>query len=721
MLALAEEKGIDSTTQKIQRLQEDIREYLRSQNNGEELLKLEYAFEDIITHHSHQIRKSGEPMLIHPLRVAWSICEAGLDPPTIIVALLHDLIEDTEITKDQIRARYGEWYAYMVDGLTKIIQPHNPKGRTQSNLEATYHKMLSTMVKDVRILFIKLFDRLDNMRDMDPMPRHKQRRISHETYNVYVPLAKRMGLEKISQEYTELCFKYLYPNRYEKTIEKLQNLKKERQSAIQEMCDLLCQTLINSKLPHVDVDPIFVHPEAYIQKLEVDKILEGFRILVENTTATYKVLGVLHTGFRAVPLKIRDFISNPRWDGYKGLQTEIIVEGEVTFIEIASREMHALNWHGIMASWKGTPSELAEYYRVYLEQIDHIVGEKEPRMEDVLRYSQAEQIQIFTPQGEILFFPKGATVLDFAYHIHSDLGNTCIGAIVSASRGDTSHVEGKRVPRERELFDGESVRILTDSSIKPHRDWLAHIITAKSKIGIQRALRIQNTIRSRQVWETPLRRELRELGEDADQFIASPGFQGALAQDDLTFDEFLEGIGNKKIHVRRFLKKYHLISQGKLDRRSWQMRFLNPFFNSNLPKFLIEDVKDPFLRFALCCTPLPGDRVLGRLTEEQDLEIHRVNCSQIKEEEHPISAGWALLEDDKPKTRRIHLIAIDQPGVLYKITKIIKNIGVGILDIQSGLTENDASINIRLEPTVLESYHKILIQLRSLKFIKKIE
>ena len=596
MLALAKEQQVDTSSKKIQQIQEEIREYLRSQNNGEELLKLEYAFEDITTHQGQQIRKSGEPMLIHPLRVAWSICEAGLDPPTIIVALLHDLIEDTEITKDQIRERYGEWYADMVDGLTKIIHPRDSSGQSQANLEATYHKMLTTMVKDVRILFIKLFDRLDNMRDLDPMPRHKQRRISHETYNVYVPLAKRMGLEKISQEYTELCFKFLYPNRYQKTLEKLKKLKKERKSAIQEMCALLHTTLLDAKLSHVDVAPIFVLPDAYILKLEVDKILEGFRILVKDAAMTYQVLGALHTHFRAVPLKIRDFISNPRWDGYKGLQTEIIVEGEVTFIEIASRDMHALNWHGIMASWRGTPSELAEYYRIYLDQIDHIVGEKEPRMEDVLRYSQAEQIQVFTPKGDVCFLPKGATVLDFAYHIHSVLGNTCIGALVNASRNDNTHtVENKRVPRERELFDGEIVQILTDSSTKPHRDWLDHIITAKSKIKIQRALRHQNVIRSHQVWEASFRRELRELGEAEDLFIASSSFQEALEQDHLTFEEFLEKIATKKIHVRRFFKKYDLISQGKLDRRNWQLRFLNPFFSSSPPEFLVEDVNDPFL------------------------------------------------------------------------------------------------------------------------------
>ena len=292
---------------------------------------------------------------------------------------------------------------------------------------------------------------------------------------------------------------------------------------------------------------------------------------------------------------------------------------------------------------------------------------------------------------------------------------------MNASRNDNTHtVENKRVPRERELFDGEIVQILTDSSTKPHRDWLDHIITAKSKIKIQRALRHQNVIRSHQVWEASFRRELRELGEAEDLFIASSSFQEALEQDHLTFEEFLEKIATKKIHVRRFFKKYDLISQGKLDRRNWQLRFLNPFFSSSPPEFLVEDVNDPFLRFAQCCSPLPGDRVIGRLTEEQGLEIHRINCSEIKEEENLISVGWALPEDEQVQTRQVYLTALDKPGVLYQVAKVIKNMGVGILDIQSGRLGKDASINITLEPVLLKTYHKILVQLRSLKFVKKI-
>ncbi len=723
MSALVSEKEQTSPVDAmITQLHEDIRNYVQSQDNGSELLKLEYAFEDIQTYHGNQKRKSGEPVIIHPLRVAWSICEANLDPPTVIVALLHDTLEDTELTKSSIKVRYGEWYAEMVDGLTKIVYPETAYGKQKADQEATYRKMLGTMVKDVRILFIKLFDRLDNMRDMEPMPRHKQRRISQETLDIYVPLSKRLGLEKISMEFSDLCFRYLYPKRYDRTIQKLRTLKKARQFAIQNMGDLLHYTLSRSKLPYNDVDPIFTHPEAYILKKEVDRVLEGFRILVEYPLDTYYVLGVLHTNFSAIPLKIRDFISNPRWDGYQGLQTEIVVEGEVTFIEIATRDMHALNWHGIMAHWKGTSTELAEYYRIYFEQIDNIIGEKEPRMDEVLRYSKIEQIQVFTPKGDIYFFPQGASVLDFAYHIHSDLGNTCIGALVNTSSdNNTNSIQSKRVPRECQLADGESIQILTDSSVKPNREWLNHVATAKSKVAIQRAIRVQNKIRTRQVGKDFFQRELVKLGENVEEFTQSEAFQNALKQERLTWKKFQEKVGSKQIHVRRFFKKYQLVSKAKLDRRDWQVRFLDPLFKSTPPEFIIEDTKDPFLRFAECCSPLPGDKVVGFPTDMEDLVIHRSNCSYIKEAgRQPISVGWNVTDSEGRQGHQIRLITQDGKGVIFQISKVIKGMEANIIDIESGRLEKDAYVFIRLEPLPLKTFHKILSQLRSLKCVVKI-
>ncbi len=720
-LAVAAEPAVDPHINTIRQLQENIRNFLTPRSSQRDMDLLEYAFEDITIYHANQHRKSGQPVIIHPLRVAWAICEAGLDAQTVIAALLHDIIEDTIITKEDILQRYGIWYADMVDSLTKITQL-DAKGKRRANREATYQKMLASMVKDVRTVFIKLFDRLDNMRDLNYMPRHKQRRISRETLMVYLPMAKRLGLEKISQEYTDLCFQFLYPRRYHTTIDKLKELKHERWPAIHDMAQLLREKLSRHQLVHVDVEPIFVHPADHIHKIEIDKILEGFRVLVNQPILSYQVLGALHTEFQAVPLKIKDFLNNSRWDGYQGLQTEVVVRGEVTFIEITSRQLHALNWHGIMAHWKGTPTELAEYYKAYLEQLDHLMTDKDIRMEEVLLHAQTQQIQLLTPKGETHFFPKGATVLDFAYHIHTELGDTCIGAIVHTSGSRESRSIGKqRVHRERQLFDGESVKILTDPSVRPNRSWLEHVVTHKAKHQIQRYLRVQNALRAQSVGEAAFRQELEKLGEDPDAFLASEAFQNALADESLNWEQFTEYVGFKKINPRGFLKYYQLVDKGKLGRRNWTERLLNPIFNSSKPEVQIEDLYDPLFRFAECCSPIPGDKIFGISTEEQDLEIHRSNCAVLKSiDVTPISVGWNLNDDDELHPFLLRIITVDASGVLFQITREIKNLHVGIVDSHSEAMEQDAIIRINIEAIPYKLYYKLLERLRTLKVVKQI-
>jgi len=289
--------------------------------------------------------------------------------------------------------------------------------------------MLKAMTQDVRALLIKLFDRLDNMRDMEAMPRHKQRRISLETLNVYVPIAERLGLTQICREHTELCFKLLYPKRYNKTLTEIDELKKARTSTINGMRISLLRTLEKNNLAYKTIEPLFVHPASRIQERgPIDHVLEGFRIIVKNSLDCFKALGIVHTSFYVIPLKIRDYISNPLWNGYEGIQTELRIEGEQTCIEIVSEEMLKKNQYGIMAHWQGSPTELADYYRIYLNQLDQLAGDKDVRMLEVMSFVQSDQVQVYSPKGDMFVFPKSATVLDFAYGIHSELGNHCIGA-----------------------------------------------------------------------------------------------------------------------------------------------------------------------------------------------------------------------------------------------------------------------------------------------------
>jgi guanosine-3',5'-bis(diphosphate) 3'-pyrophosphohydrolase len=613
----------------IAKLVKQIRNYVLEYGTVKDSEMLEQAIADIQKHHEHQKRKSGQPVIIHPLRVANYICLAGLDAPTVVAAILHDIIEDTTITHKDIKNRYGAWYADIVRGLTKIKFLESPKEGEADYLEATYQRMLKAMTQDVRALLIKLFDRLDNMRDMEAMPRHKQRRISLETLNVYVPIAERLGLTQICQEHTELCFKLLYPKRYNKTLTDIDELKKARIPTINGMRISLQETLEKHNLEYKTINPLFVHPAHRIQeKGPIDHVLEGFRIIVNNSLDCFKALGMIHTSFNVIPLKIRDYISNPLWNGYEGIQTELRIEGEQTCIEIVSEEMLKKNQHGIMAHWQGSPNELADYYKIYLNQLDQMAGDKDVRMLEVMSYVQSDQIQVYSPKGDMFVFPNNATVLDFAYGIHSELGNHCIGALVNPSSVGTTK---KRVPRERQLFAGETLLILTDPGVQPREEWLEQVNTSKSRSQIKHALEQQKVISARNYGRTLLERELRKFGVEkgADNWIKSKGIKEALKIEKLSANKFFQEIGLQKRPLKMFLRKYNLLEYQQTGRLKEMLgtEFWENIFGGNKNIFLIEDVKNPLIRLASCCFPIPGDKIRGFICNDQEIEIHVTNCS----------------------------------------------------------------------------------------------
>ena len=710
-------------------LDQQIRSYVQEYGTRKDSELLDQAISDIRQYHENQKRKSGQPFIIHPLRVASYICRAGLDAPTVVAALLHDIIEDTSITHDDIHERYGSWYADIVTGLTKIKKPDSAKILSADNLDATYQRMLKTMVQDVRALFIKLFDRLDNMRDMDAMPRNKQRRISLETLNIYVPIAERLGLTQICQEHTELCFKLLYPKRYQKTLLEIDELKKDRISTIKAMQDSLQNNLEKHNLAYHNVEPLYVHPTSRIHESgPIDHILEGFRIVVKKSLDCFQALGIIHTNYYVIPLKIRDYISNPLWNGYEGIQTELRIEGEQTLIEIVSEEMLTKNQYGIMAHWSGSPTELADYYRIYLSQLDQMAGDKDVRMLDVMSYVQSDQVQIYSPKGDMLVFPQGATVLDFAYGIHTELGNHCIGALVNPSSVGTTK---KRVPRERQLFTGEALQIITDPGVHPKEEWLNQVKTAKSRSQIKRAVEQQKVINARNSGRTLLERKLREKGEElsVDKWIKSTPVKSALKAEKLSANKFFQEIGLQKRPLQQFLRKHKLLhfeSTGRL-KEMINPEFWGNIFGGDKNIFLIDDVQNPLIKLASCCFPIPGDKISGFIHDDKEIEIHLADCpNKINNKKLaqskiiPIDVSWNISKKIS-RSHIIHLHVIDGKGILFQITKIIKDAGVAIINSESAENnKNNADIRIKLEAITWPVFHKIVEKLRPLKFVKQI-
>jgi len=491
----------------------------------------------------------------------------------------------------------------------------------------------------------------------------------------------------------------------------------------------LLRTLEKNNLAYNTIEPLFVHPASRIQERgPIDHVLEGFRIIVKNSLDCFNALGIVHTNFYVIPLKIRDYISNPLWNGYEGIQTELRIEGEQTCIEIVSEEILKKNQYGIMAHWQGSPTELADYYRIYLNQLDQLAGDKDVRMLEVMSYVQSDQVQVYSPKGDMFVFPKNATVLDFAYGIHSELGNHCIGALVNPSSVGTTK---KRVPRERQLFAGEALHILTDRGVQPREEWLEQVKTAKSRVQIKRALGQQKIISARNSGRTLLERKLRDYGDEqgTEKWIKSKDVKEALKAEKISANKFFQEILLQKRPLKMFLRQSKLLDYQHTVRIKELIGsdFWGNIFGGDKNIFLIEDIQNPLIRLASCCFPIPGDKIKGFFCNDHEIEIHVTNCSKLtrknkslQQNKIPIDVAWKI---SKKITRShiIHFQVIDGTGILFQITKIIKDAGVAIINSETSVKKNkEADIRIKLESVSWPVFHKIVEKLRPLKFVKEI-
>lgn len=675
---------------------------------------LEQAFEDAEFYHRGQFRKSGEPVIIHPYRVALSVAEAGMDVETAVVALLHDLIEDTEVTKDELRERYGEWLADLVDGLTKVAKP--AEGGRGDGLE-TFRKILFSTVKDMRTLLVKIFDRLDNMRDLSHLERHRQRRIGTETLAVYVPMAERMGLQDIAEELTTLCFRFLYPKRFNRMLEGLRARIAADQPQVDDIQRILESALRPLRLAEFAVEPrYFQISDAIRDRTPQIKALRLFQVTVPTARACYTALGGLHMTCRAVPNSIRDYISNPKPNRYRGLVSQVFVGEEAVSIAIASKDMQRVNRTGILADWKGSQEELSRYYQTYLEVIDQLDGSADLRMEDVLRYAQMETVQAFTPHGKRLNLPQGSTVLDFAYAIHSDLGNRCNGALVG----------GRKVSRFTELRDGDMVAVLTSDEVVPNDAWMEHVRTTRAKISLRRTLRALSLARAEEVGRDLVKAELGRLDEDPEELLARPKFEAALAERNLSVAQFFQQVGTRRLNLRPFLVEHGLVSGKKVRRReSWERsiltRYLMPVFRSPEPEVRVRQAADAFIQMARCCFPLHGDPIVG-VQREHGITIHRAGCGMMEQADPKslVTVGWDL--DPRKTPYRLAVTVDDRSGVIYKIAKILHAHHVSIHDFTTHRDTDAklATLTIDIEPVTAKTYQKIISRLRHIKEVKTV-
>jgi len=646
------------------------------------LLQRAYVFS--AKRHEGQERLSGEPYLIHPLAVAGILAELRMDAVTVAAGLLHDTLEDTLATKEEIEELFGPDVAFLVDGLTKIARIEFTSNRERQ--AENFRKMLLAMSKDIRILLIKLADRLHNMRTCQYLEEDARHRIAQETLDIYAPLAQRLGIHWMKQELEDLAFRATKPGVALELERRLKSKRKARESYIDEVIGILGEKLgaagLSAEIRGRLKDLASIHAKMQSQGIDLDEVYDviAFRVVVQGGKAEcYGALGIIHGVWPPVPGRFKDYVALPKPNGYQSLHTTVIGPyGERMEIQIRTEEMHRNAEFGIAAHWKykegrieadeaeddrkfGWLRQLLEWQRELSDPHEFIDTVKVDLFPD--------EVFVFTPRGEVINLPKGATPVDFAYAIHSEVGAQCAGA----------KVNGKMVPLRHKLDDGDTVEVLTSSSQYPRKDWLDFVVSGRARSRIRHSLRAAEKQRSRELGREILERELRRAGlslnrlqeGDALAEIAKKDARGG------TVDDLFSAVGYGRLAAGDVVRRL----RGEEPRPPVRKRKRGLFRRERAAPsgIRVSGHPDVLVRFGRCCTPLPGDDIVGFVTRGRGVTVHAVDCPKAFELDpnRRIDVEW----DRKaalPRKIKMRVHSADQPGLLAKVTKTISAAGVNI-------------------------------------------
>ncbi len=646
---------------------------------------IQRAYEFSAGVHKGQRRASGEPYLTHPLQVASIIADLRLDVPSVATGLLHDTVEDTLATLAQVEERFGPEIAGLVDGVTKIGQI-NFTSREEKQAE-NFRKMLLAMARDIRVILIKLADRTHNMRTLGHLAPERQVDIAQETLDIYAPLAHRLGIYWIKSDLEDNALRFLHPEVYYQLKRSVAKRKAEREKYIKEVLSALLKKLAEAEV-EAEVTGRPKHFYSIYQKMQAQNLLYdqiydlvAFRVVVDTVGECYEALGVVHANWKPVPGRFKDYIALPKANGYQSLHTTVIGPyGERMEIQIRTRDMHRVAEYGVAAHWRykqpggaeGGDGQRFAWLRQMLEWQQQLPDPQE-FLRSVKEDLFTEEVFAFTPKGDLLAFPLGSTVIDFAYRIHSEVGHHCAGA----------RVNGKIVPLRYQLQSGDTVEIVTTANQQPSKDWLKLVKTPRAKGRIRAWVKAQQSSRSvavgREILERDLARHQLDLaklrGEGTLRRVAEE-----LGQKDE--DTLLAGVGYGKVTAQQVLGK--LLSPEELERRREKgegrlQRLLRMVSRQTKSGVQVSGVEDMLVRFGKCCSPLPGERITGFITRGRGVTVHTLDCPKVLESDpqRRIDVQW---EDGKgtPRPVRVEVTCIDQPGLLAAMSKAISSAGINI-------------------------------------------
>ncbi|MBU1229586.1 MAG: bifunctional (p)ppGpp synthetase/guanosine-3',5'-bis(diphosphate) 3'-pyrophosphohydrolase [Proteobacteria bacterium] len=695
-----------------------------------ELIQKAYIF--TAQAHAGQTRLSGEPYLSHPMSVANILADMKLDEPTVAAGLLHDTVEDTGTSIDEIEELFGDEVADIVDGVTKISKMQfESKAVAQAE---NIRKMILAMAEDIRVLMVKLADRLHNMRTLDFQPSVKQRLISQETLEIYAPLANRLGLHRTKVELEDLCLKYMKPDVYEQIDQGVASHHTSGQEYIDKVKgligDMLTENNIKGRVAGRTKHRYSIYSKMLQQNLGLDQIFDliAFRIIVGNLKDCYAVLGLIHSIWKPVTGRFKDYISIPKANMYQSLHTTVIgPDGERIEIQIRTEEMNRVAEYGVATHWqykekgkKGSNRD-AERFTWLRQILDWQRDLQDPRefMASLRIDLFQDEVYVFTPRGDIKELPEGATPVDFAYTVHTKVGDHCAGA----------KVNGRLVPLGTPLKNGDRVEIITDNHRNPSRDWLKFVKTARARTRIKQYIRTEERDRSISLAREMLEKEGRKVGVNFAKAMKE-GLVHKLVEEFScpSVDELLSQVGYARLTPRKVLQKlYGLLHPGEKlsdDRKPPEpaVPALSPAEAAKIKKsegIKLSGVDDVLFRFASCCNPLPGEPIVGYITRGRGVTIHAHDCTNIKgfEPDRVISVSWDGVED-KPYPAKIRIVCRDFKGALSQVTALLTSDDVNI---HSGSFQSNMDGNAVMEFTVevkdLQQLYGVLAKIRDVESV----
>jgi guanosine-3',5'-bis(diphosphate) 3'-pyrophosphohydrolase len=694
-------------------------------DEGVRKIKEAYTFAE--NAHKSQLRSSGEPYIIHPLEVALILMDLGLDVDTIVAGLLHDVVEDTGVPVEELTVLFGAEVAGLVDGVTKLgkIAYKTKEEQQAENLR----KMFLAMAKDIRVIIIKLADRLHNLRTLEYVDEEKQREKAYETLEIYAPLAHRLGIFKIKWELEDTSLRYIDPKGYYDLVERIAIKRREREEYIHEIIKTLKQKLDEMNI-EVEIEGrpkhfYSIYRKMYMQHRDFDQIYDllAIRVIVNTVKDCYAVLGVVHTMWKPIPGRFKDYIAVPKPNMYQSLHTTVIdTRGELFEIQIRTWDMHRTAEYGIAAHWKykegkKSSSEFDEKLAWLRQLLEWQSDFKDARefMESLKIDLFTDEVFVFTPKGDVVDLRKGATPLDFAYAIHSDVGNRCVGA----------KVNGRIVPLDYVLQTGDIVEILTSSSSNgPSRDWLNIVKTSQAKNKIKqffkRERREENIIKGKEMLE----REARRQGYSLSQLLQKDwsetvwrkyGFNSA---EDMYSALGYGGITTNQILFRLIDEYKKANKQSEEDLAEKETVKQQKIRTVNDKGVKVKGIENLMVRFSKCCNPVPGDDIIGYITRGRGVSIHRVDCINLKDplvESHRlIEVNW--VEEYKASfSSEIQILARDRQMLLADITKAMSDMKIAVTAVNARTTKNkQVVINVMIEINDIEQLKKVIKQIKKI-------